>query len=86
MELRVILKCRSTPRGSSLPTCVTLLSSSASTGPVLRYVPPSMAGRGLRVANRVVEFPDRTDRGQYKVYNMTLQGGHPLTQAARCPT
>ena len=45
-----------------------------------------MAGRGLRVANRVVEFPDRTDRGQYKVYNMTLQGGHPLTQAARCPT
>ena len=23
----------------------------------------------------------RTDRGQYKVYNMTLQGGHPLTQA-----
>ncbi|CAE7849357.1 hcp [Symbiodinium microadriaticum] len=24
----------------------------------------------------------RTDRGQYKVYNMTLQGGHPLTQDA----
>lgn len=23
----------------------------------------------------------RNDRGQYKVYNMTLQGGHPLTQA-----
>ena len=25
----------------------------------------------------------RNDRGQYKVYNMTLQGGHPLTQAWR---
>ena len=23
----------------------------------------------------------RNERGQYKVYNMTLQGGHPLTQA-----
>jgi hypothetical protein len=29
----------------------------------------------------------RNDRGQYKVYNMTLQGGHPLTQArAEKPT
>ena len=30
-------------------------------------------------------FLCRNERGQYKVYNMTLQGGHPLTQAvAHC--
>eukprot|EP00435_Cladocopium_sp_Y103_P073406 s216_g43.t1 len=37
----------------------------------------------VHMRNIAVEFGIyRNDRGQYKVYNMTLQGGHPLTQDA----
>lgn len=37
----------------------------------------------VHMRNIAVEFGIyRNDRGQFKVYNMTLQGGHPLTQDA----
>mmetsp|Transcript_101253 Transcript_101253/g.241480 ORF Transcript_101253/g.241480 Transcript_101253/m.241480 type:complete len:232 (-) Transcript_101253:75-770(-) len=37
----------------------------------------------VHMRNVAVEFGIyRNERGQYKVYNMTLQGGHPLTQDA----
>ncbi|CAK9040935.1 unnamed protein product [Durusdinium trenchii] len=37
----------------------------------------------VHMRNIAVEFGIyRNERGQYKVYNMTLQGGHPLTQDA----
>eukprot|EP00931_Biecheleriopsis_adriatica_P088985 TRINITY_DN63197_c0_g1_i1.p1 TRINITY_DN63197_c0_g1~~TRINITY_DN63197_c0_g1_i1.p1 ORF type:complete len:359 (-),score=78.02 TRINITY_DN63197_c0_g1_i1:128-1204(-) len=39
--------------------------------------------QAVHMKNLAVEFGIyRTDRGQYKVYNMTLPGGHPLTQDA----
>ena len=35
----------------------------------------------VHMRNIAVEFGIyRNERGQYRVYNMTLQGGHPLTQ------